>query len=375
MNVLGFAWGNLVHRPARSALTVSAISLGIAAIVALTGIAWGFEASWQKANDARGTDLIVTRIASENAMPSPFVAAAPQRALEGYPHVRQVVGLLSEMLSVSDSGPPVFVFGWAHGSYLWDHLKLVDGRWPASDAEPVVVIGSLASELLHRKTGDALAIEGREFRVAGVYSSDAVVENGAVLMTLSQMQQITDKPGKVNVLNIKLDAGSSEADVEAIKAQVRSTMPGFAAITSGELVRQNTVVRLSKAMSNATILIACLVGALVVFNTMLMSVNERTREIGILLALGWRKRTVMALVFGESVMLAFAGGCAGILVGMGLTWGLEHVDLMRGKIDAVLTLPFLLAVLAMSLLLGALGGLYPAFKAARLRPAQALRQE
>jgi putative ABC transport system permease protein len=375
MNVLGFAWGNLVHRPARSVLTISAISLGIAAIVALTGIAWGFEASWQKANDARGTDLIVTRIASENAMPSPFMAAVPQRALEGYPHVHQVVGLLSEMLSVSDSGPPVFVFGWAYGSYLWDHLKLTDGRWPANTMEPVVLIGSLASELLHRKTGDRLDIEGQEFRIAGVYTSDAVVENGAVLMTLGQMQQITDKPGKVNVLNIKLDAGATDAEVEAIKARVRSTMPGFVAITSGELVRQNTVVRLSKAMSNATILVAGLVGALVVFNTMLMSVNERTREIGILLTLGWQRHTVMALVFGESVMLAFAGGCAGILVGMALTWGLEHVDLMRGKIDAVLTAPFLIAVLGLSVLLGALGGLYPAFKASRLRPAQALRQE
>ena len=375
MNLFSFAFGNLYRRPARTFLTVSAISLGIAAVVALTSIAWGFEASWQKANDARGTDLIMTRLASENAMPSAFVAHDHEQALKTFPHVQAVVGLLSEMLSVSDNAPPVFVFGWAYGSYLWDHLRLVNGSWPSADTEPVVVIGSLAAELLHKKIGDTLEIEGRQFRVAGIFESSAVVENGAVLMTLTQAQQVTDKPGKVNVLNIKLDGHASETDVEELKARVRATMPGFVAITSGELVSNNTIVRISKAMSNATILIAGLVGALVVFNTMLMSVNERKRDIGVLLALGWQRRTIVELVFCESVILTLAGGAFGIAAGIGITWGLEHMDLMRGKIDAVYSMPFLLAVLGLSILIGMVGGIYPAFNAARLRPSHALRYE
>ncbi len=375
MNLLGLALGNVLRRPARSGLTVSAIALGIAAVVALTSIAWGFEASWQQANDARGTDLIVTRMASENAMPSPFLADKPQRSLKTYPHVQDVVGLLSEMLSVNDGSPPVFVFGWEYGSYLWRHLKLVDGRWPADDAEPVAVIGSLASELLHRKSGDTIEIEGHQFLVAGVFESSAAIENGAVLMTLTQAQAITDKPGKVNVLNLKLEPGASDSDVEDLKSRVRATMPGFVAITSGELVSKNTLVRISKAMSNATMLIASLVGSLVVFNTMLMSINERTKEIGILLALGWQRRTIVKLIVVESALLALTGGCLGILGGTALTWVLEHIDLMRGKIDGVVSAPFLLAVIGLSLVLGLGGGIYPAARAARLLPAQALRHE
>jgi putative ABC transport system permease protein len=375
MNLFGFALGNLYRRPARTSLTISAISLGIAAMVALTSIAWGFEASWQKANDLRGTNLIVTRIASENAMPSPFPAANPQQIIKSYPHVEDAVGLLSEMLTVSDNAPPVFVFGWSFGSYLWQHLKLIDGHWPADDTAPELMVGSLAAELLHKKTGDTLEIEGRRFRVAGIFESPAVVENGALLMTLTQAQEITDKPGKVNVLNIKLDEQASDADIDSIKARVRETMPGFVAITSGELVSKNTVVRISKAMSNATILISSLVGALVVFNTMLMSINERTREIGVLLALGWQRRTVMKLIFGEAVILTLIGGCCGIVLGIGITAGLEHLELLRGKIDAVFSGPFLLAVLGLSVILGISGGIYPALKAARLLPSQALRQE
>src|ERR1035441_756155 len=86
VNLFSFAFGNLYRRPARTVLTVSAISLGIAAVVALTSIAWGFEASWQKANDARGTDLIVTRMSSENAMPSAFAAHDQEQALKTFPH-------------------------------------------------------------------------------------------------------------------------------------------------------------------------------------------------------------------------------------------------------------------------------------------------
>ena len=375
MTLISFALSNLYRRPARTVLTVCAIALGIAAVVALTSIAWGFEASWQKANDARGTDLIVTRVASENAMPSPFLEAGLQQILKGYPHVQEAVGLLSEMLSVSDNSPPIFVFGWAYRSYLWDHLKLLEGRWPGNDTEPVIMVGSMAAELLHKKTGDTLEIEDRQLQVVGIFESSAMVENGALLMTLTQAQRITDKPGKVNVLNIKLDEHASDADVEVVKARVRATLPGFVAITSSELVRKNAVVRISKAMSNATTLVASLVGALVVFNTMLMSINERTKEIGVLLALGWQRRTIMKLICGESIILTLAGGFLGILVGVAITLGLEHLDLMRGKIDAVFSGQFLVVVLGLSVTLGLAGGIYPALKAANLLPSHALRQE
>jgi len=375
MNLLQLALRNVLRRRVRSSLTMAAVALGIAAIVALSAIAWGFEASWQKANDARGTDLIVTRMASENSMPQPFLAAAGTRSLQAMAHVSDVVGLLSEMLSVADDAPPVFVFGWAWNSYLWRHLQLTGGRWPAADDEAAVVLGSIAADLLHKRPGDTLAIEGRAFKVVGTFESPAVIENGALVVTLTQAQALTDKPGKVNVLNIKLDAGATDRDAAAIKALVRTTMPGYVAFTSGELVRRNAIVRIAKAMSDATILVASLVGALVVFNTMLMSVNERTREIGVLQALGWRTRTIVRLIVAEALLLTVGGGAVGVLLGVLATVGLEHMDLMRGKIDATFSPLFLAGVLALSALLGLAGGLLPALKAARTLPAHALRHE
>jgi putative ABC transport system permease protein len=370
----GLALNNLARRPLRTALTISAIAIGIAAIVSLTSIAWGFEASWQRANDARGTDLIVTRLSSENTLPSPFAAAVVQPQLAKLPHVAQVAGLLSELLSVGDA-QPMFVFGWEHGSFLWDHLKLREGRWPSDAEEHAVALGALASELVHKRVGDTVAIGSGSFRVTGIYQSAAPVENGALLMTLPQAQRLSDKAGKVNILNIKLDESATEADAAAVRAQVSQSMPGFAAVTSGELVQQNAIVRIAKAMSAATILIAGLVGALGVLNTMLMSVNERTHEIGVLLALGWRRRAIVLLILMESIAVSIAGGAIGIALGVLGVSALEQVALLRSKIEGIFTPGLILSAIALSVVFGIVGGLYPALRAARLSPSVALRDQ
>jgi putative ABC transport system permease protein len=374
VNLTRFALSNLYRRKTRSLLTLAAIAIGIAAIVALTAIAWGFEASWQKANSARGTDLIVTRITSENTLPSAFSAATVSAKLRTMPQIHDIAGLLSEMLTVGPDTPPMFVFGWETDSYLWQHLQLNQGRWP-TPGQTEVVLGVLAGEMLHKQPGEALEIEGQTVTISGLFQSSAMIENGAVLMTLPLAQQLVDKPGKVNILNLRLDDQTGAEDAERLREEIRASLPGFTAITSAELVSQNAVVRISKAMSQATVVIAGLVGALVVFNTMLMSVSERTREIGLLLALGWQHRSVVRLILTESALLCLVGGLLGIFLGMGITWGLEHIELMRGKIEALFSFSFLLGVLGLSVLLGLAGGLLPALKAARLRPSVALRHE
>ena len=372
MTYWGLALNNLTRRPLRTALTLSAIAIGIAAIVSLTSIAWGFEASWQRANDARGTDLIVTRLSSENTLPAPFPAASIQREIAALPHVAQVAGLLSELLSVGVH--PMFVFGWEHGSFLWDHLRLREGRWPRDPQERAVALGALASELIGKKPGDVVTIGSTEFSVTGVYESTAFVENGALLMTLSQAQHLSDKAGKVNILNVKLDESAVEADANEIREKIR-LIPGFAAVTSAELVQQNAIVRIAKAMSAATILIAGLVGALGVLNTMLMSVSERTQEIGVLLALGWRRRAIVRLILMESAAISIAGGLAGIGLGVLGVWALEHVALLRSKIEGIFTPSLILSAIGLSILFGIVGGLYPAIRAARMSPSTALRHE
>lgn len=372
MNIAGFAIGNLARRPARTLLTALSIALGVAAIVALTAIAWGFEASWQQASDARGADLIVTRQAYRNALPTPFVAAPVQQAVRELPQVAAAAALLSELQSIDDA-PPMFVFGWESDSFLWQHLRLAGGRWPGPD-ERALVLGSVAARVLGRAPGDTVMLDGQRFVVAGVYESAALIENGAAILPLRALQAMTDRPGKASVLSVRLAPGAGEAERQAVTERLRQAFPGFVALASADLVRSNAMVRIAKAMSGATMLIAGLVGALVVLNAMLINVQERTAEIGVLRAAGWRRGRVVRLVLLEAGVLAAAGGLLGVLLGMAGALALAQHELLQGRIDPIFTPGLLAAVLGFTLATGAAGGAYPAWRAARLSPAAALRQ-
>ena len=373
MNFLTLVGKNLLRRPTRSLLTMTGIAVGIAAVVALSSIAWGFQRSWAQAYTARGTDLIVTRVTSRDPLPPPF-GDAIKDDLRRLPRVQGVTGLLSDMVSIEDA-PTVLVFGWERDGFLWGHLKLAQGRWPADDSEKTVVIGTVAAEMLKKSVGDTLHIETDDFRICGTFTSAAFVENGTVIMALRQMQRVMDYEGKVNFLNLKLAPGTTDREIEALRQTIKARFSGYNAFTGGEVAQNNTAIQAAKAMSWATSLIALVVGAVGVTNTMLMSVFERIHEIGILLAIGWRRRRIMRLIISESITLSLVGGLIGILLGLAAVSLLQATPWIRGKIEGEFDLPLIALALVIALGLGALGGLYPAYRGSRLHPSEALRYE
>lgn len=122
-------------------------------------------------------------------------------------------------------------------------------------------------------------------------------------------------------------------------------------------------------------ILAAVLGGVGMLNTMLMSVLERTREIGVLRALGWRRRQVLGLILQESLLLGLVGGLAGIALGVGLAALVAQVPQTAGAIDPLYDLGLLAQALAVALVTGVLGGLYPAWRATRMRPVEALRYE
>lgn len=373
MTFLTVVLKNLLRRPTRSLLTLVGIAIGVAAVVALTSIAWGFEASWERAYAARGTDLIVTKVTSQSPMPTPF-DLSKRTELLALPGVRYADGLLSDLVSIEDS-PTMLVFGWERGGFLWDHLRLVRGRWPKDDAERAVVVGVVAADILKKDVGSPIAIETGEYTVCGVFESGALVENGSVVMALPQLQRITENEGKVNFLNLRLAPGTTPAELEALRATIKARYPGFNAFTAGEVAQNNSAIQVAKAMSWATSLLALLVGAVGVMNTVLMSIFERTHEIGILRAIGWRRSRIMRLILYESTALSALGGVLGIALGFTAVKVLQALPFMRGKIEGEIGAGLFAIALGVALGLGVLGGLYPAYRGAKLDPSEALRYE
>lgn len=373
MNLPGIALRNLAARRSRSLGTLAGIALAVAAVVALTALAWGFESSWQQAATARGTDAVVTRSASQNALPSPFDAGIGT-TLRELPQVAAVAGLLSELMSVDDA-PPLFVFGWELHSFLWEHLHVVRGHLPGDDDRAEVVLGALAAEMLGKAVGDTVYIDAEPFVVAGIFESSALVENGAAILSLNQMQGLTEHPDRVNMFNIRFAAGAGDAALADFRAELGRRLPGYVATTSADLVQRNVMVKLAQAMSWAVTVLAVLIGATGVFNTMLMSVFERTREIAVLLAIGWRRSRIVQLILFEALVLSLFGGVAGVALGVIGVDVLQTMPLLRGRLEAEVSATLMVYAAAVAVVLAVVGGLYPALRAAAMRPAQALHAE
>lgn len=366
-------WKNLLRRPTRTALTLAGIAVGIAAVVALTGMARGLERVLLNAYQARGTDLVITKVTSRSPLPAAFDARLGAQ-FAAMPEVAAVAGLLTDMMGIEESST-VLVFGWEYPSFLWDHLKLRADAWPRPGERGRLALGSLAAETLGKKVGDPVQIEFEEFRVAAVFDSPALVENGAVIMPLADMQRVTEHQGKVNFLNLRLHQGAGPAAVAAVRARMGDSLKGFSALEAGEVADRNSGVEVVRAMSWATSWIALAVGAFGVANTVLMSVSERVREIGILLAIGWKRRRITAMILLESLILSLCGGALGTLAGLLATAALEHTEILYGRLEADTGPSLYLTALAVAVGLGLAGGLYPAWHASRLQPGVALRAE
>src|SRR4051812_31515209 len=123
---------NLIRRPARSLLTAAGISIGIAAVVSLVGLSWGFENSWRRLYAVRGTDLVVIKAGSLSPVPALF-NQDDVKVLQGFPGVAQTSVMLSDLTGIEDA-PVVLLSGWERNTFIWDHLRVVSGRWPSTDA-------------------------------------------------------------------------------------------------------------------------------------------------------------------------------------------------------------------------------------------------
>jgi putative ABC transport system permease protein len=360
----------LLRRRVRTGLTLVGISIGIAAVVALVGIARGFERSWEVGLKARGTDVVVSNM-STSLIPKPFSASIRDR-ITGLPQVSATCALLVELMSIENS-EMMILSAREWGGFAWENLELVSGRMPRDANEPVVVLGQTAAEVLQKKVGDPLQIEATELSVAGIVKGGALVEDGSVILSLSLLQEITGNQGRINVIDIRVPPSATEEEVRTLCEEINRVAPEVRAVSVRQHLSSSQGYRMVRAMSWGTSLLAVLVGVLGVMNTMLMTVFERTQEICVLLALGWKRSRIVRLILCESALLGFLGGVTGIALGAAVVRALQTTPAIRGLLDPDLSIGLLTTSVVIAVFVGVLSGLYPAWYSSQLTPGSVLR--
>jgi len=359
----------LLRRPVRTGLTLVGISIGIAAVVALVGISRGFETSWETGMKSRGTDIVVNNMGSA-LTPKPFSASVRDR-ISPLPRVASASSLFVDLASIEDA-EMMIVSAREWGAYTWQNLKLVAGRLPQDANEKAVVLGKTAAEVLKKKVGDPIQFETMEMSVVGIVDGGAVVENGSVILSLSLYQELTGNQGKINIVDVRVTPGTTKEELDQLCQKITSLVPEARAVIAGEHIRDSQAYKMIRAMSWGTSLLAVLVGVLGVMNTMLMTVFERTQEICILLAVGWKRSRIVRMVLLESALLGFLGGVFGVLLGFVGVRLLEHAPAIRGLLEPDLNIRLLVTSVGIAVIVGIFSGLYPAWRSSRLTPSQAL---
>lgn len=360
----------LFRRPMRTCLTLAGISIGIAAVVALVGMARGFQKGWEVGLKARGTDLVVSSRAG-SITPKPFDSSLGNQ-IAHLPHVAATCNLLVEVTSVENSDLMI-VSARQWGGFSWSNLKVVSGRLPQNADEPAVVLGTTAAEILKKKVGDPIQLETAELKVVGIVNGGALVEDGSVILSLSLLQKILASPNQINVIDLRLTPGTTQQQTQELIQEIQKKAPELRAVTLADNLNNSEGFRMIRAMSWGTSLLAIVVGVLGVMNTMLMTVFERTHEICVLLAVGWKRSRIMRMVLYESALLGFFGGVVGVLIGAVGVQVLSQSPTLRGLLQPDLAPSLLVLAVLISVAVGILSGLYPAWRSSRLDPSQALQ--
>jgi putative ABC transport system permease protein len=234
-----------------------------------------------------------------------------------------------------------------------------------------LVIGADVAETFHLAVGDKLIIAKRGFVVAAILQRTGASEDGVIMGDLHEIQEILHKKGKISI--VEVSAFCRGCPIAEIVLQIAEKFPD-ARVTALEQVVMSKMqsVEMFRSFSYGIATLVITIGALLVFVTMMGAVNERTREIGIFRAIGFRQGHIMQIVLMEALIIGLISGLLGFVGGSLITWAVVPLILKEGSTPGLnLGLGGISVLLGVSLSL--LASLYPARKASRLDPSEALR--
>jgi len=373
LSLTGFVWKNLQRRPLRTLLTLGGIGMAVGAFVGLVGFSRSFEQQWMQIYSSSGIDIAVIhgtflntsldQSATDKLRTLPVVAAAD-------PVIYNVMDLTSDVNAL--------VYGWPAGAFQLDALQMISGK-RYHDGQPEVMLGDLMAQDLKKQPGDTMEIQGTPFTVTGIFHASSGLEDDAVIMPLDQLQLLSSVQGKVSTIDVRLKPAprgeSWDTYLKQAQAQIQAALPGLRAVPAAERASNNQFVKLAQASAWGTSTLALLIGILGIANTMMMSVFERTSEIGTLRAMGWKRGKVLLLIQLEAGTLGIGGGLVGVVLGWCVLRVLAVLPQTATFVSTAIQWPLVAEAMGIALLAGLMAGALPAWRAGRLSPVDALYHE
>ncbi|MDD4717537.1 MAG: ABC transporter permease [Eubacteriales bacterium] len=411
---LKMAFNSLIANKMRALLTMLGIIVGIGSVIAIVSLGEGGKNEIMSQFEQVGTSTVIIQVRSSKAQPDDYITQSDITAIKDrIDSVKYVTSSLqSSARAYTEMGRKNIVISAIDDDYnRFMPLEILYGRIfneiEYSDALPVAIIDRIAArDLFGRENavGEKMTIdrEGRLIRVtvigvcesvtsqfagfAGNFADSSELSSMPVFVyspvkTLRGIVDTEDKLSSIYVMASKPElvdeAGSSVIRMLELRKGNEQKQVYRSQNMTSILEQVDEIINIMTIFISAVAAISLLVGGIGVMNIMLVSVTERTREIGIRKAIGATTGDIMLQFITESVILTFVGGILGIMFGLGLSYAISGVvqRLDVGQITPYLKLSTILLVVAFSSSVGLFFGIYPARKAANLDPIEALRYE
>lgn len=390
MRLFVIAYKNLKRKKIRSVLTIGGVAIAIAVLVSLLGFNQGYQEALNNDIDKMGYQVLVT------AKGCPYEAATLMlKGGGGLRYMdedvyRRIVSderidkitpqLIHTVYDADRSGGGGFsMFMGVVESYLelkpWN--KFNAGGWFSGKDVDEVIMGYEAAELEQRLVGDKVFIPGAEkvLTVVGIFERTGTQDDGVMFIPMATAQRIFDLPGQLTGIGIKLkDLGKLEAFEEDLYDEASIQVISMAEV-------KGTILNLmasAEILVTSVAIIAIVVAIVGVVNTILMSVFERTQEIGVMKAIGASNLDVFSLIWYETILICALGGTLGnvlaILAGNAVEYFVKSLLPYAPKGDLVhITFDLVALSLIGGIILGLISGIYPSFRAAFMKPIEAMR--
>ena len=395
---LGTAFSSLINNKLRSFLTTLGIIIGVAAVIVMVAVSAGAEAVIAEQINSLGANLII--VSAARGTPGAAKTLVYDDAVAIRDEIGGITGVASEQAPAAQTvkaGNLIFeaeVLGTTVDFPIVRDAPISDGRFfndsEIDGARKVVVLGSaLAKDLFGDQfaVGQTITVDTTQFTVIGVMAPKGNVGgidyDGRVYMPITAVFQkfVTSQLASDKVKTIYIQAESKESmdntilQIEALlqrRHDVPAEQPDFTVQTQQDIIStQEATTEAFRALLAWVAGVSLLVGGIGIMNIMLVSVTERTREIGIRQAIGATPGDVRRQFLIEALALSLVGGVIGVVVGVGGAWLFGEVGDMRTVVVPV----SIVVAFSASLVVGVFFGYFPANKAAQLDPIEALRHE
>jgi putative ABC transport system permease protein len=391
-----FAIRSLSQQKSRTALTLLGMVIGIAVIVALVSLSIGMKATIGDSLEKVGADriniipagLMASVIGGTPQDSVPFTEKELQEILR-IPGVKDVQPLFFRSGEVKHRNEVAFVNIGGGTTEIFDlyssFYSIKEGRYLRDTDDKAVDIGiKLAKGTFDTdiRVGDFIEINGKSFEVVGIFNEIGNQQDDTTaLMPIKIAQNLFDVSGEINyIMAVADDERKVKITADRIEERLKKLRGGkdFEVATTEDFAQQiNQVMGILTFVLGGIASISIVVGGVIIMNTMLMSVFERTPEIGILKATGANRKTILLIFLTEAGLVGFIGGILGFIVGASLSLIVDVIGTayVGSMFQTKITIELVIGSILFSFIVGAISGLYPAWEASKLSPMEALRYE